>query len=137
MPKSLNRVIVSFLFASLSLLIARPISAPLAIFESTKLPRRTLKEGPSIFGTLPVFNEKNATEAQKREYRRMVEELRERQRENEKYRHSKAMQVFESAKIHRDPSVGPSPVRKAFSEIFSAFSLGSSSNQVDSNGSKR
>ena len=112
------------LIASVGLLSARPISAPLAVFESTKLPRRTLKDGPSIFGTLPWVNESNMTKEEKKEYKKMVKEVKERKKENEKYRHNKAMQIFESTKIHRDPSLGPSPVREMFSEVFSAVNLG-------------
>jgi hypothetical protein len=124
MSNSVSKILFVSLAASVAMLTARPISAPLAVFESTKLPHRTLKEGPSILGTLPFFNEKNATEAEKREYKKMVEQVRQREKENEKYRRSKAMQVFESTKIHRDPSAGPSAVRKAFSEVFSAVGLG-------------
>ena len=124
------RIMALSLVAGVSLLFARPISAPLSVFESTKLPRRTLKEGPSIFGTLPFFNEANATPEEKAQYKKMVEELKQREKENEKYRHSKAMQVFESAKIHRDPKAGPSPVRKMFSEVFSAVGLGSESSDT-------
>jgi hypothetical protein len=123
MPKTLSKLLAFTLFASALSLSARPISAPLVIFESTKLPHRTLKDGPSIFGTLPFFNEKNATEKEKKEYKKMVEEIKKREKKNEKYRRSKAMQVFESTKIHRDPSQGPSAVRKAFSEVFSAVGL--------------
>ncbi|ADV45898.1 hypothetical protein [Nitratifractor salsuginis] len=123
MPSSSKKILFVLIAASFTMLTARPISAPLAVFESTKLPHRTLKEGPSIFGTLPFFNEKNATEAEKQEYKKMVKEVKEREKANEKYRHSKAMQVFESTKIHRDPSQGPSAVRKAFSEVFSAVGL--------------
>ena len=120
-----TKFIALSLIAGVSLLFARPISAPLSVFESTKLPRRTLKEGPSIFGTLPFFNEANATPEEKAQYKKMVEEVKQRQKENEKYRHSEAMQVFESTKIHRDPKAGPSPVREMFSEAFSAVGLGS------------
>ncbi len=106
------------LLGTATLLNARPISAPLAVFESTKLPHRTLKDGPSIFGTLPFFNESNATEKEKKEYKKMVKEVQEKKKQNEKYRHSQALQVFESTKIHRDPNAGPSPVRKAFEQLF-------------------
>lgn len=106
------------LLGTTALLNARPISAPLTIFESTKLPHRTLKDGPSIFGTLPFFNESNASEKEKKEYKKMTEEVKKKKKENEKYRHSEAMQVFESTKIHRDPNAGPSPVRQAFEQLF-------------------
>ncbi len=111
----------SFLFLALGsgLLLARPISAPLEVFESTKLPHRTFKEGPSIFGTLPFFDESNATPEEKEQYEKMKEEVKKKKQENEKYRHNKARQVFESTKIHRDPDAGPSPVREAFEQIFS------------------
>ena len=101
-----------------SLLPARPISAPLEVFESTKLPHRTFKEGPSIFGTLPFFNESNATPEEKEQYQQMKEEVKRKKKENEKYRHNEARQVFESTKIHRDPGSGPSPVREAFEQLF-------------------
>jgi len=112
------------MIAGIGILYARPISAPLEVFESTKIPHRTLKDGPSIFGTLPFFNEKNATEEEKKEYKKMVEEVKKRDKENEKYRRNTARQVFEETKIHRDPSLGPSPVREALSEAFSAVGLG-------------
>jgi len=127
MHRMTRKIITLSLVAGTSLLFARPISAPLSVFESTKLPHRTLKEGPSIFGTLPFFNESNATPEEKEQYNKMVEEVKQREKENEKYRHSKAMQVFESTKIHRDPKAGPSPVREMFSEAFSAVGLGSES----------
>ncbi len=130
MNKTTIRITALSLIAGAGLLWARPISAPLAVFESTKLPHRTLKEGPSIFGTLPFFNEANATPEEKAQYKKMVQELKQREKENEKYRHSKAMQVFESTKIHRDPKAGPSPVRKMFSEVFSAVGLGSESSDT-------
>jgi len=125
MNTTITRILTLSLVAGTSLLFARPISAPLSVFESTKLPRRTLKDGPSIFGTLPFFNESNATPEEKEQYKKMVEEVKQREKENEKYRHSKAMQVFESTKIHRDPKAGPSPVREMFSEVFSAVGLAS------------
>jgi len=114
------------LIAGVGLLSARPISAPLAVFESTKLPRRTLKDGPSIFGTLPFFNEANATKEEKETYKMMVKEVKERDKANEKYRRkkAKALQLFESTKIHRDPDQGPSAVRKMFEEAFSAIHIG-------------
>ncbi len=124
------RIMALSLIAGVSLLFARPISAPLSVFESTKLPHRTLKDGPSIFGTLPFFNEANATPEEKEQYKKMVEEVKQREKENEKYRHNKAMQVFESTKIHRDPKAGPSPVREMFSEAFSAVGLGSESSDT-------
>jgi hypothetical protein len=120
------RIVSLTLAAGVGLLCARPISAPLAVFESTKLPRRTLKDGPSIFGTLPFINESNLTREEKEEYKKMVAEVKERDKKNEKYRRSKAktLQLFESTKIHRDPSLGPSPVREMFSDAFSAVNLG-------------
>ena len=124
------RIMGLSLITGVSLLVARPISAPLSVFESTKLPHRTLKEGPSILGTLPFFNESNATPEEKKQYKKMVEEVKQREKENEKYRRSKAMQVFESTKIHRDPKAGPSPVRKMFTEAFSAVGLGSESSDT-------
>ncbi len=111
-------ILLASLTLGSSLLLARPISAPLAVFESTKIPHRTLKDGPSIFGTLPFFNESNATPEEKKEYKKMVEDVKKKKKENERYRHSKAMQVFESTKIHRDPGAGPSPVREAFEQLF-------------------
>ncbi|WP_456457474.1 hypothetical protein [Nitratifractor sp.] len=120
--KKIRNTKIHILLASLTLgsglLQARPISAPLAVFESTKIPHRTLKDGPSIFGTLPFFNESNASSEEKKEYKKMVKDLKKKKKENEKYRHSKAMQVFESTKIHRDPGAGPSPVREAFEQLF-------------------
>ena len=122
MIKKIQNIKNSILLASLTigsgLLLARPISAPLAVFESTKIPHRSLKDGPSIFGTLPFFNESNASSDEKREYKKMVEEVKKKKKENEKYRHSEAMQIFESTKIHRNPSAGPSPVREAFEQLF-------------------
>jgi len=123
--------------ATTSLLPARPISAPLEVFESTKLPHRTMKEGPSIFGTLPLFNEKNATEEEKKEYKKMAKEVKKKEKENEKYRRNPARQIFEETKIHRDPSLGPSPVRKAFSEAFSAVGLDSDDSKRETNTSKK
>ena len=118
MNRSTIKIVAIALLTSWGLLLARPISAPLEVFESTKLPRRTLKDGPSIFGTLPFFNESNATPEEKEQYAKIKEEVKKRKKENEKYRHSEAMQVFESTKIHRDPNAGPSPVREAFEQLF-------------------
>ena len=106
------------MIAGIGILYARPISAPLEIFESTKLPHRTMEEGPSIFGTLPFFNEKNATKEEKKAYQKMTEEVKKKEKENEKYRRNSARQVFESTKIHRDPSLGPSVVRTLFTDTF-------------------
>ena len=126
MKKTGTKILSLTLITGVGLLFARPISAPLAVFESTKIPRRTLKDGPSIFGTLPFFNETNATKEEKEEYKKMVKEVKERDKANEKYRRkkAKALQVFESTKIHRDPDQGPSAVRKMFDEAFSAVGLG-------------
>jgi len=100
---------------------ARPISKPLTIFESTKIPRRTLADGPSIFGTLPFLkNESNMTKEDKKKYQKMVKEVKKKEKESEKYRKSPAMQVFESTKIHRDPSDGPSVVSQMLSKVFSS-----------------
>ncbi len=120
MNKTTIRITALSLIAGAGLLWARPISAPLAVFESTKLPHRTLKEGPSIFGTLPFFNEANATPEEKRLYQKAVREVQQQKKRNEKYRKAKAktLQVFESTKIHRDPSQGPSAVRKMFEKVF-------------------
>ena len=118
MNHSIIKIVTVALLTSWGLLLARPISAPLEVFESTKLPHRTLKEGPSIFGTLPFFDESNATPEEKEQYEKMKEEVKKKKKENEKYRHSEAMQVFESTKIHRDPNAGPSPVREAFDQLF-------------------
>ncbi len=122
--KKKSIVLNIILISSISILNARPLSDPLSIFESTKIPRRTMKDGPSIFGTLPEFNEANATPQQKARYRKMVEEVKKREKRNEKYRHNKALQVFESTKIHPD-SKEPSAVRKALSKVFSAVGLSS------------
>ncbi|WP_456433009.1 hypothetical protein [Nitratifractor sp.] len=120
---SRKRTTFSLLLAALvgaTALDARPLSKPLSVFESTKLPRRTLKEGPSILGTLPFFNESNATPEEKRLYQKAVREVQQQKKRNEKYRKAKAktLQVFESTKIHRDPSQGPSAVRKMFEKVF-------------------
>lgn len=114
-----------------TLLHARPISAPLAVFESTKLPRRSLKEGPSFLGTLPLFNESNATVEEKKQYKKMVHKVKEQKKKNEKYRHNQAMQVFESTKIHRDPSAGPSPVHEMFDKIFGGDGVSSKPHNTD------
>ncbi|WP_456392468.1 hypothetical protein [Nitratifractor sp.] len=105
---------------------ARPISAPLAVFESTKLPHRTLKDGPSIFGTLPWVNESNLSKEEKAQYQKMRQEVAQRKQKNEKYRRSKAktLQLFESTKIHRDPALGPSPVREIFTQALGSVGLG-------------
>lgn len=139
MKKMNVRIVSMTLIAGVGLLFARPISAPLAVFESTKLPRRTLKDGPSIFGTLPWVNESNMTKEEKEEYRKQVEEVKQRDKENEKYRRSKAktLQVFESTKIHRDPSQGPSPVREMFNEAFSAVGLGDDTAGTEKKGKKK
>jgi len=102
-----------------NLIYSRPLSAPLEIFEETKLPRRTLKEGPSIFGTLPFFDEKNATKKEREEYQKMVEEVKEQKRENENYRQNPARRVFEETKIKPNPNQSKTPVRKFFEEILS------------------
>ena len=102
-----------------NLIYPRPLSAPLEVFEETKIPHRTLKEGPSIFGTLPFFNEKNATKEEKEEYKKMVKEVKEQTKENEKYRQNTARRVFEETKIKPNPNQPKTPIRKAFEEIFS------------------
>ncbi len=112
------------LVTSVGLLYAHPLSKPLEVFESTKIPRRTMKDGPSIFGTLPEFNEANATPEQKAQYRKMVQEVKDHEKRNEKYRHNKALLVFESTKIHSDRK-HPSALRKSLSKVFSAVGLGS------------
>ena len=139
MNKTSIRIVSITLVAGVSLLVARPISAPLAVSASTKLPRRTLKEGPSIFGTLPWVNESNMTKEEKEEYKRQVEEVKQRDKENEKYRRSKAktLQVFESTKIHRDPSQGPSAVREMFNEAFSAVGLGDDGSDTEKQKEKK
>jgi len=139
MKQTGSKILSLTLIVATGFLFARPLSAPLTVFESTKLPRRTLKEGPSIFGTLPFFNEANATKEEKEEYKRQVQEVKERDKANEKYRRKKAktLEVFESTKIHRDPSLGPSPVREMFSEVFSAVGLGDDTPKAEAKAPKK
>ena len=89
-----------FIFVVTSaILYARPISKPLAVFESTKIPRRTLAEGPSIFNTLPFVNESNLSKEDKKKYDKMVEEKKEKDIESQKYWSQPTMKVLNSANL--------------------------------------
>ncbi len=89
-----------FIFVvSCGILYARPISKPLAVFESTKIPRRTLTEGPSIFNTLPFVNESNLSKEDKKKYDKMVEEKNKKDIESQKYWSQPSMKVLNSANL--------------------------------------
>ena len=89
-------ILILFLVSSL---YSRPLSNPLEIFESTKIPRRTLKEGLSIFNTLPFVNEANLTKEQKIKYHQMLKEKHKRDLSNQRYWSNPAVKILNSANL--------------------------------------
>ena len=98
---------------SVSQLEARAISKPLEVFESTKIPRRTLKDGPSIFNTLPFVNESNLSKEDKKKYKKMVEQKKKKDIENQKYWNQPTMKVLNSANLPK-----PKKENSLFSKMF-------------------
>ena len=90
---------ISIFTAGCGMLYARAISKPLAVFESTKIPRRTLAEGPSIFNTLPFVNESNLSKEDKKKYQKMLKEKKKKDIENAKYWSQPNMKLLNSANL--------------------------------------
>ena len=99
MKRGLGALTLSIFIAGSAVIYARPISKPLEVFESTKIPRRTLKEGPSIFNTLPFVDESNLSKEDKKRYEKMVEEKRKKDIENQRYWSQPTMKVLNSANL--------------------------------------
>jgi len=87
---------------------ADPISKPLTIFESTKIPKRTAAEGPSIFGSIlpesivgkqKKIDTSKLSKEEKKEYKAKENTIKKLQKEAEKQRHNPALLVLEGAKL--------------------------------------
>ena len=90
------------------LISADPISKPLAIFESTKIPKRTAAEGPSIVGSIlpesivgkkKKIDTSKLSESEKKEYEAKEDMVKKFQKEAEQQRHNSALLVLEGAKL--------------------------------------
>ncbi len=90
-------ILITFIFGNI--LYSRPISKPLSIFESTKIPKRRLKEGLSIFNILPFVDESNLSKEDKKRYKKMVEKKRKKDIENQRYWSQPTMKILNSANL--------------------------------------
>jgi len=104
----MKKIIIGTVIITMSSILADPISKPLAIFESTKIPKRTVAEGPSIFGSiLPEsiigkrreIDTSKLSEKERKEYQAKVDMIKRLQQEAQKQRHNPALLVLEGAKL--------------------------------------
>jgi len=104
----MKKIIISTVIITITHISADPISKPLAIFESTKIPKRTAIEGPSIFGSIlpesivgkrEEIDISKLSEKEKKEYQAKVDMIKKLHQEAQKQRHNPALLVLEGAKL--------------------------------------